>query len=84
MLTLPDTVVLNRVDDEAMVLDTKSGRYYGLNEVATQMLEGLLAGRSQADVVAGIAARYEADAARIATDLDRLLADLRERGLVDE
>ena len=36
-VTIPETVLFRDLDGEAVLLDTVSGRYFGLNEVGTRM-----------------------------------------------
>jgi len=36
-VAIPETVLFRDLDGEAVILETVSGRYYGLNEVGTRM-----------------------------------------------
>lgn len=83
MISFPESVILNRVDDETVLLDTKSGTYYQLNATATDMVELLREGASRSNVVARLGEKYNIDEERLRTDLDTLVAQLKERGLVN-
>jgi hypothetical protein len=77
-------VVFRDLDGEAVLLDLSSGTYFGLNEVGTRVWQLLADGRDESQIVATLAAEYDADAAVIAGDVARLLGDLRSRRLIVE
>ena len=77
-------VVFRDLDGEAVLLDLSSGTYFGLNEVGTRVWQLLAYGRDEGQIVAALAAEYDADAAVIAGDVARLLGDLRSRRLIVE
>jgi hypothetical protein len=81
---LSPTVVFRDLDGEAVLLDLSSGIYFGLNEVGTRVWQMVGEGRGEAEIVAALAAAYEADAAIIDRDVARLLEDLRARRLIVE
>jgi hypothetical protein len=55
-----------------------------LNEVGTRVWRLLAEGRDEGQIVATLAAEYDADPAVIAGDVARLLGDLRTRRLIVE
>lgn len=68
---------IRRVGDEAIIVDIDRGLYYSLNESATIMVEGLVAGLSKRDIVSEILAHFGSeDESRIANDIDSLVASL--------
>jgi PqqD family protein of HPr-rel-A system len=77
-------VVFRDLDGEAVLLDLSSGTYFGLNEVGTRVWQLLHDGRDEAQIVATLAAEYDAAPAVIASDVARLLGDLRSRRLIVE
>ena len=77
-------VVFRDLDGEAVLLDLASGTYFGLNEVGTRVWQLVADGRDEGQIVATLAAEYDADAAVIASDVARLLGDLRSRRLIVE
>jgi hypothetical protein len=81
-LRIPDDVISEIVDGEAVLLNLKTGVYYSLNHVGTriwQLIEQLGDERRVRDAGLG---EYAVDAAQLDLDFARLLADLLERGLV--
>ena len=81
-LTVPDDVLSRVLDDEAVLLDLASGTYFGLNEVGTEIWQLIAEGRTVAEVRAALLERFEVDEATVQADLERLVGELSERGLV--
>lgn len=82
LVRLADGVLFQRAADEAVLLDTAEGTYFALNEVATRMVE---VGREQPtvdDTVAVLVREYETTETVLRDDLARLLAELRDHGLL--
>jgi hypothetical protein len=77
-----DDVIFRELENEAVLLDLSSGRYYGLNAVGTRVWTLMAGGTTVEAIVEALAAEFDADAARIAEDVGELLADLTTRGLV--
>jgi hypothetical protein len=72
------------VDDELIILDVRSGRYFGLNDVGA-LIWGLLDGDHDRDaLLAAVTTEFDVDEATAGDDLDALLAQLRDAGLVED
>jgi hypothetical protein len=81
-VTVPESVLFRDLDGEAVLLETSTGRYYGLNEVGTRMWSLLhLHGEIEA-VCRALLTEYDVPEARLREDLARLLEALSSRGLV--
>jgi Coenzyme PQQ synthesis protein D (PqqD) len=81
-LTVPDNVLFRDLDGEAVLLETGSGRYYGLNEVGTRMWSLLhLHGEIEA-VCRALLAEYDVPEDRLREDLGRFIETLAARGLL--
>jgi len=79
----PSADVVSRVlDGEAVLLDLGSGRYLGLNAVATRVWELVGEGKAFGAVRAALLAEFEVPADVLDRDLDQLFADLQGRGLI--
>lgn len=76
-------VVFRELGGELVLLNLKTGVYFGLNETGTQMWTLLVAGQQPAGVVAALEQEYAVSRARLEEDLGALVASLRERGLVE-
>lgn len=80
---IPDELLLQTVNDEAVILDPKTGNYFTLNAVGTRMLQ-LYREYSDVDaVVDRVVAEYAVDKATAHDDLQALLQDLSAHGLAE-
>ena len=72
-----------RVGDEVVILDIASGRYFGLNDVGAVIWDHLDHEATRRDLVDAVVASFDVDRAQAAADIDELVAELIDRGLVD-
>jgi len=82
-ITIVDDVLSRDLDGEAVLLDLGSGTYFGLNEVGTEIWQLIGSGATVAEVRAALLERFEVDEATARRDLDALVGELLERGLVE-
>jgi len=75
-------VVSRVLDGEAVLLDLASGRYLGLNDVATRVWELLDGGEAWGAIRAALLAEFEVPAEVLERDLDRLFTEMQARGLI--
>jgi hypothetical protein len=78
----PAHVLARTVGDSTVLLDLQGEEYFGLDAVGSEAWELLTAGRTLGETVSAIAERYGEDSARVDADLQALLADLVETGLL--
>jgi hypothetical protein len=71
------------VGPETVIIDLGRGRSIGLNQAAG-LVWTLLADRDDEAIAAELGRRYGIDAERARQDVAALIAELRERGLVEE
>jgi hypothetical protein len=81
-VTIPDSVLFRDLDGEAVLLETVTGRYYGLNEVGTRMWSLLQIHGEIEAVCRALVAEYEVPEERLRDDLLRFVDDLVAGGLV--
>ena len=82
-MRVPEHVLVRQVDDELVLLNLDNEEYYGLDEVGAAMWSALTSTPSLETAVNRLLDRYEVDAATLTRDLDRLVRDLNDRGLVE-
>lgn len=71
------------IDDEAVVMDIRSGNFFSLKGTALTIWELIDGTRDRAAILAGLYQAYpETDKQEIANDLDSFLAQLSENALV--
>ncbi len=75
-------VVSRVLDGEAVLLDLASGKYLGLNDVATRVWELLDGGLAFGAIRAALLDEFAVSPEVLDRDLDRLFADLAARGLI--
>ena len=71
------------VDDETVLLDLKSGMYFGLDGVGKRIWESISDGDNLGETAAMIAAEYEVEEARAQSDVIEFASELVERGLLE-
>jgi hypothetical protein len=75
--------VLHReLDGEAVLVDLRSGRYFGLDEVGTAIWAGLEGEATVESLVDRVVSEFQVGRDRAEKDLLALLRDLAGRGLV--
>lgn len=77
-----DQVLLQQLDDELILLDLQSGRYFGLQAVGARAWELLATAGDTEAVLAPLLAEYAVDADTLRHDLDELWQGLLDAGLV--
>jgi hypothetical protein len=76
-----ENALVQKVGDEMVILDSQSGQYYALNEMATHMLEHLKDGESIASTATLICDEYEADESEVTADIITMVNTLLEKQL---
>jgi len=69
--------------EEAAILNTKEGIYYGLDPVGAQIWQLLQTPRKIADIQAVLVREYDVEPERCQRDLHSLLSDLLQVGLIE-
>ena len=75
-------VLTAHLEGEAVLLHLETKQYYRLNETAAAIWRGLEGGLDPADIVGRLVKDFEIDAATAEAEVERVLGDLRERGLL--
>ncbi len=79
---LPEHVLMEQLDGESVYLNLESETYVGLDEIATRMLRTLTASRSIDEAYQALLGDWDVDPQRLRDDLEKLLHDLLEQGLI--
>jgi len=75
-------VRFREIGGEAVLLDLDRGEYFSLNETGTAAWGGLAAGRTLGEVHAELLARFEVEEEVLWRDLEALVGDLLDQGLL--
>lgn len=79
---IPEDVVAEVLDGEAVLLNLTTGVYFGLNETGTRVWQLLEAREDLRTVISRIADEFGVDRTAVETDVMRLVQDLVEKRLV--
>lgn len=81
-VSVPADVLINEIAGESVLLNLDGGRYFGLDDVGTDMWKALTGSSSIAAALALLSARYDADRSVLKADLESLVGLLAEHGLL--
>jgi hypothetical protein len=82
--TVPADVLTAHLEGEAVLLHMDTKDYFRLNATAACVWKGLERGLDRQGLVDELCANFEVEPAAAGEELDRLLAELKERHLVAE
>jgi hypothetical protein len=81
-VTVPDGVLISNVQEESVILNLDSERYYGLDDVGTRFLSALTASESIAAAYEKLIGEYDIDAHLLRQDLLELVEHLVKQGIL--
>ena len=73
----------SEIDSEAVILDVDSGTYFGLNEVSNRIWQLLQTPTDSEQLIAQILEEYEVAPEEVREDVQSLLNDMSNAGLVE-
>jgi hypothetical protein len=79
----PD-VMIRKVGEESVLLDLKTERYLGLDDVSARFWDLLTSGGSIQSAYDTLLAEFEVDPDRLRNDLDDFIQELVQFGLVEQ
>lgn len=82
-VTVPTTVMFRDLDGEAVILETRSGRYFGLNEVGTRMWLLLQRHGELEAAYRQLATEYQVAPHELRQDLQEFVTTLASRQLIE-
>jgi hypothetical protein len=82
-ITVPEDVLISRLEDESVLLNLDNERYYGLDDVGTRMFSVLTSSASVQSAWEKLTDEYDVDHEVLRQDLVALIDKLLEQGLVE-
>ena len=79
---VPDDVLISNLQEESVILNLNSERYFGLDNVGTRMLSVLSESVSIEAAYQSLLAEYDVDPHVLRQDLTSLIESLAQQGLV--
>ena len=81
-VTVPDDVLISNLQDESVILNLDSERYYGLDDVGTRFLSFLTTSDSIETAYERLRDEYNVDPQVLRADLLALIENLIDQGLL--
>ncbi|MEM6583713.1 MAG: PqqD family protein [Pseudomonadota bacterium] len=81
-ITLSPEVISQEVSGETVLLDLESEHYFGLDEVGTRIWQLIKETDNLQTIFQTLLAEYDVSEERLTQDLDKLLTEIAELGLV--
>lgn len=81
-ITIPKSVLFQKVGEEVVLLNLDSGVYFGLDPVGARIWELIAEQKGLAEVAETIASEYDAPREKIDGDLESLVRELEEKKLI--
>ena len=82
-VTIPDDVLISQLQEESVILNLDSERYYGLDDVGTRFLSVLTTSQSIEAAYDRLRNEYDVDPQVLRNDLAALVKNLIDQGLVE-
>ena len=79
---VPDDVLISNLQEESVILNLDSERYYGLDDVGTRFLSALNTSDSIEAAYEALRNEYDVDAHSLRQDLLELVEDLVKQGIL--
>lgn len=80
---VPDDVLISNLQEESVILNLDSERYFGLDDVGTRMLSVLSTADSIESAYDSLLAEYDVDREVLRQDLLSLVETLLQQGIVE-
>lgn len=77
----PD-VLARELGDDTVLLDLKSGTYFGLDKVGARIWELVMGGQSEESILDALTEEFDGERSAMRADLHRLLDEMAEQGLI--
>lgn len=82
-ISIPESIYTQEVGEETILLDTKGGKYFGLNPIGTRMWQLLRQHGALRPVYETMLAEYEVAPERLESDILALATKMAEKGLLN-
>lgn len=79
---MPDEVLISNLQEESVILNLNSERYFGLDDIGTRMLSVLAESNTIEAAYERLRVEYDVDPQLLRNDLTSLIENLLRQGLV--
>ena len=81
-VSVPDDVLISRLQEESVILNLDSERYFGLDDVGTRFLSVLTTSESIEAAYQSLLEEYDVDREVLRDDLIALIENLSQQGII--
>ncbi len=81
-INIPETLFLQKVDDETILLDSNTNEYFSINEIGTFIWETLEEKKDLKSVKEEIISNYEVDEKQVENDILNFIQEVANKGLI--
>ncbi len=81
-INIPETLFLQKVDDETILLDSNTNEYFSINETGTLIWETLEEKKDLNSVKEEIISNYEVDEKQVEKDILNFIQEVVNKGLI--
>lgn len=81
-INIPDTLFLQKVDDETILLDSNTNEYFSINEIGTFIWETLEEKKDLKSVKEEIISNYDVDEKQVENDILNFIQEVANKGLI--
>ena len=81
-VSVPDDVLISRLQEESVILNLDSERYFGLDDVGTRFLSVLTSSESIEAAYQALLEEYDVDREVLRDDLIALIENLSQQGII--
>ena len=81
-MRLAEDVLMQKVGDDAILLNLNTENYFALDEIGTRIIDTLQESDSVTQAVQKLVEIYEVDEGKLTTDAIRLVEECKEHGLL--
>ena len=82
VLKLKEGIVIKRIDDEGIIVDTNTGRYFAPNRTALEIITAMMESDDNEEVITRLMDLMDVDRRTLEVDLKALVSRLLELSLV--
>ncbi len=82
VVRIPEGVVSRDVNGQRVVLNVRTGLYFGLDGVSARVWELLEQKKPSSDICSAIVSEYDVDYERCVADVKELMESLEQNGLI--
>lgn len=82
IIKLAEDLSLTDVDEEMVILNLKTGSYYGVNHIGAELLKDVQKNTDFSKSVKRISEKYQVSQEQVASDIEQLLGELEDQELI--